>query len=206
MTDRMKSVRLTTPKGVARYPKLAEPDTKFNPDGDYKIDLALVTDSPEDRGLRGKLLPLLAASLDRARRENPKFARLIKTAEPWGPELDQEGNETGRTLFKFKLKAKVRTKAGKEWDQKPAVFDAFGNPTDPKIGGGSIVQVGTEVVPYYTAGDKIAGLTMRLQAVKVIERVEGGAGFGAYFTAEDGDAMGGAEDTTGDLGDDDIPF
>ena len=36
-----KMVKYTTPKGVAQYPYLDKPDTKFNPQGDYKLNLVL---------------------------------------------------------------------------------------------------------------------------------------------------------------------
>ena len=32
---------ITTPTGVALYPWLSKPDTKYNKDGEYKVDLVL---------------------------------------------------------------------------------------------------------------------------------------------------------------------
>ena len=37
MSTPNKLPRYVTPKGAAQYPKLNQPDTKFNPDGDYKV-------------------------------------------------------------------------------------------------------------------------------------------------------------------------
>ncbi len=36
-------VTFTTPQGVAQYPWLSKPDTKFSEEGDYKVNLILTT-------------------------------------------------------------------------------------------------------------------------------------------------------------------
>ena len=36
-----KLVSFTTPQGVAQYPYLSSPDTKFSEEGDYKVNLIL---------------------------------------------------------------------------------------------------------------------------------------------------------------------
>ena len=45
--NRKKFPHLTTPKGKAIYPWLTEPDRKFNPDGEYKINLRLNADDAD---------------------------------------------------------------------------------------------------------------------------------------------------------------
>jgi hypothetical protein len=34
-------ITFTTPKGIAQYPWLSKPDTKFSEEGDYKVNLIL---------------------------------------------------------------------------------------------------------------------------------------------------------------------
>lgn len=178
---KQKKPRYTTPAGIAVYPYLSKPDTKFNPDGDYKVNL----DVPNEEA--GKLIAFLdeqhQASVDKAKEENK--GKRVKEGEI--PYLVSE--DRGVTTFKFKLKAKGKTKAGEEFTQKPALFDSKGTPlTDVSVGGGSKLKVSFELVPYYTAIAG-AGISLRLKAVQVLELKEytGGGNAGAYgFGEEEG--------------------
>ena len=42
--------RFTTPKGLAQYPALKTPDTKFNPEGDYKVNLVMDIYEKDEEG------------------------------------------------------------------------------------------------------------------------------------------------------------
>jgi len=44
MTEKKKAERFVSPKGIASYPYLTNPDTKFNPDGEYKVSLIVAGD------------------------------------------------------------------------------------------------------------------------------------------------------------------
>lgn len=174
--------RYVTPIGVAKYPYLAKPDTKFNPDGDYKVNLEI------DAEVAGEVIAFLdeqfAASVEKAKKENP--GKKIKAGEaPYTVDED-----SGKVTLRFKLKAKVSPKEGDPFTQKPAMFDAKGKPLvgEVKVGGGSKLKVAYEVIPFYTSLVG-AGLSLRLRAVQVIELVEfgGGAGAGDYgFGEEEG--------------------
>lgn len=181
--SKAKNTRYTTPAGIAQYPYLTKPDTKFNPDGEYKISVEI-----KDPNLSAPLVDFLdvqiAANLIKVKKETP--GKKIKEGEaPYSVNED-----TGAVTVKFKLKAKVSPKNGAPFEQRPALFDAKGKPigADAKIGGGSKVKVAYELVPYYTAIAG-AGVSLRLKAVQVIELVEfsGGAGADAFgFGEEDG--------------------
>ena len=94
---------ITTPRGQFIYPHLTTPDTKFvKPDGEYHTKFALPNDD--------KLTDAFKADLDRLMEEyieeNPdelKPAKLKKAgrADCYEDELDDEGEETGRVIFKF---------------------------------------------------------------------------------------------------------
>lgn len=186
-----KNPRYTTPKGVAQYPYLTKPDTKFNPDGEYKLKLEIPADKAQD--IVTFLDEQFAASVAAAKKENP--GKRVKEADP--PYLVNE--ETGTVAVSFKLKAKVTPKNGEPFEQRPAIFDAKGKPIkDVNIGGGSTVKVAYEVLPFYTAIVG-AGISLRLKACQVINLVEfsGGAGAEAFgfgeedgFEAEDNSAAG----------------
>ena len=173
--------RYVTPAGTAQYPYLTKPDTKFNPDGEYKLKLEIPADKTQD--IVTFLDEQFAASVAAAKKENP--GKRVKEADP--PYLVNE--ETGTVAVSFKLKAKVTPKNGDPFEQRPAIFDAKGRPIkDVNIGGGSTVKVAYEVLPFYTAVVG-AGISVRLMACQVINLVvfSGGAGADAYgFGEEDG--------------------
>ena len=178
-----KKPRFTTPKGTAQYPYLTKPDTKFNPEGEYKVKLEL------DAADAGELISFLDEQVElsvAAAKKDPKNAgKKIKVGD--APYSVNE--ETGKASINFKLKAKVTTKSGETFEQRPAIFDAKGKPiTDVNIGGGSKVKVAYEVVPFYTALVG-ASISLRMKAVQVIDLVEfsGGASAEGYgFGEEEG--------------------
>lgn len=180
--SKVKNPRYTTPAGIAQYPYLTKPDTKFNPDGEYKISVEIPGAAAQD--IVTFLDEQFAASVAKAKKENP--GKKIKEGDvPYSV-----NDDTGKVTIRFKLKAKVTPKQGDPFEQRPALFDAKGKPIGPdaKIGGGSKVKVAYELVPYYTAIAG-AGVSLRLKAVQVIDLVEfsGGASSEAYgFGEEEG--------------------
>ena len=176
-----KQPRYTTPKGTAKYPWLNKPDTKFNPDGDYKVTLVVPVEEADT--IMQFLDEQMAASEAKAKKDNP--GKKVKVADaPYSVDED-----TGNVEINFKLKAKVTMQSGDSFEQQPALFDAKGKPlSDVNVGGGSKIKVSYECVPFYTALIG-AGISLRLRAVQVIDLVEfsGGAAAGAYgFGEEDG--------------------
>lgn len=189
MAERKKAVIHKSPAGIAQYPRLTKPDTKFKADGEYKITLVLP--GAEAQPLTELIDKGMAESLVQARRDNPTKAKTIKAAtdKPYKAVTDDEGNETGDVKFNFKMAAKITSKkTGESWTQKPDLFDAKGKVLiNPKIGGGSTVKVAFELYPFYTALIG-AGVSLRLRAVQVLDLVEYGnrdaAGYG--FGEEEG--------------------
>ena len=179
--SKAKNPRYVTPAGIAQYPYLSKPDTKFNPDGEYKLKLEIPGDQAQD--IVTFLDEQHEAAQAKAKKENP--GKKIKPGNsPY--EIDED---SGKVVVNFKLKAKVTPKNGDPFEQRPAIFDAKGKPLqDVNVGGGSKVKVAYEVVPYYTAIAG-AGVTLRMKAVQVIDLKEfsGGAGADAFgFGEEDG--------------------
>ena len=182
MAEKKKAERFVSPKGIASYPHLTKPDTKFNPDGEYKVSLIVAGDDAS------KIVDFLTeqhkAAVARAKKENA--GKRVKESELPFIENDDDGTVT----FKFKMKAKVAPKKGDPFEQKPALFDAKGKPLtgDPKVGGGSVIKVSYEVVPYYTAIAG-AGVSLRMKAVQIIELKEysgGGTAESYGFGEEEG--------------------
>ena len=202
--------RFTTPRGMLVYPHLTDPDTKFvKPHGEYHTKFAL----PEDSKAAKKIIADLEEIMDAYIAENPDKltkAKLKKAgrADLYEEEVDDEGEETGRIIFKFKLKAVVETKT-KTWEQKPRLFDGNADPISGDINPwtGSEGKISAEVFPYYMESTKQFGLSLRCLAVQILLLVTGegrtGSDFGFgeeddSYTDESGGAAAGFKPESGD--------
>ena len=181
--QRKKNIRITTPTGVAQWPRLNEPDTKFDKDGVYSVSLRLPKDDATELvSTISNVLYEFVDELSKGKKKSPKLAPL-----PIKDVTDAEDNPTGEVEIRFKMRA-VGGSGSDRWEQRPALFDSAGKPMSETIGGGSRIKIGAEVVPYNTAMAG-AGVTLRLKAVQVIELVEytKGDSFNAWeFSEENG--------------------
>lgn len=192
---------LVTPKGVAKFAWLNKPDTKYKAEGEYHVTLAFDADvfetapiKSKDPALNGKSLKQLIeettkAAVAEAKKENPKVAKQIKAGNGYTMETDDEGNETGRVLVNVKMKASFKDKkTQEEVNIKPVVYSAdrqeLKNP--PLIYGGSTLKALFTLSPYYVAGQKTAGCTLRLRGVQIIELAERSGGYEDLLDDEEG--------------------
>lgn len=176
-------IGIVTPEGTAIYPHLIKPDTKFNVMGEYKVSLSIPEKEAAPMIVNYNNAQKIAKSMI-PKGKNPKMAQL-----PYSNELDDDGQETGNVIFKFKMKAKVTTLDGRNIELKPKIFDAAGtllNDVD-SIWGGSRLRVSADLVPYHVAAIG-AGVSARLKAVQIIElKTGGGSSAEAFgFEATDG--------------------
>jgi len=164
-------VTFTTPQGVAQYPWLSKPDTKFSEEGDYKVNLIL---SKQDAIPILKQINEVYAENYEKELKKAKGAQIKKAPPPYLEELNEAGEPTGNIILKFKSKAAY----------KPAIFDAKGIPMiDSNIWGGSEIKINGSAAPYFTPLIG-AGVSLRLRAVQVIQYVEGGSGTADRFGFE----------------------
>lgn len=174
-------------EGKAQWAKVFEPDTKFNPLGDYSINLQMpVADATP---MCEKLDELVQAKFNEAVEEDPRLKNTLTTQCCSNPVYDREtGDDTGLVEFKFKLKAKVQKRDGTWYEQQPAVVDAKRTPITKEtlIGNGSKVKVAFEPIPYVMNATKKVGVSLRLKAVQVIDLVEYGNSSSSIFDEEDG--------------------
>ena len=161
---------LTTPKGKAVYPRLNEPDTKFNVDGVYSAKILV---NPSDYiAFKGQLDNWFAGEYKRLCEENGNKKLRMSSSCPLTitPEGDYQ--------IYAKQVAKKQTKKG-ELTFTIALFDSKGAKiTDgPSVGSGSVLKLAVEPAAWYspTVG---AGYTLRLKAAQVIELCEFGGGSG----------------------------
>ena len=164
-------ITFTTPQGIAQYPWLSKPDTKFSEEGDYKVNLILP--KAEAIPLLKQINEVFAENVDKETKK-AKGKDIKKANPPYFEELDDAGQPTGNVILKFKSKAAY----------KPAIFDAKGIPMiDSNIWGGSELKINGSIAPYYTTLIG-AGVALRLRAVQVIQYVEGGSGSADRFGFE----------------------
>ena len=174
-------------EGSALWAKVFEPDTKFNPLGDYSINLQMpVADAA---AMSEQLESIVQAKFNEAIKEDPRLKNTLTTQDVCATVFDREtGDDTGLVEFKFKLKAKVQKRDGTYYEQQPAVLDSKKVPISNQVlvGNGSRVKVAFEPIPYVMASTKKAGVSLRLKAVQVIDLVEYGNSAASVFDEEDG--------------------
>ncbi|KQR67889.1 ssDNA-binding protein [Rhizobium sp. Leaf341] len=168
---------LTSTKGVAVYPALNRPDTKFDELGQYKADIKLSQEAAA---------PLVAAIQKVAKEHMGKVMPKAKNS-CFESVLNDDGEETGEVLFKIRVKNKLRKSDGKLWDRRPLIIDAKKNdlPVAVAIWGGTTMRVQFEVYPWNTGAKK--GISLQPVMVQVIDLVTGGGrGDANAFDEEDG--------------------
>ena len=179
--------KMVSPAGIAVWPHLNSPDTKFDKgdgSGEYKVDVKL--DEATAQPVIDKLQKILDQYHAEEISQNPKVKQ-FNTHLPIQEEVDDQGNLTGSWILRVKQKARIHTNNNGPVDMKVALFDAKRRPTNAEIGGGSTLKVATTIVPYTMPSNKAVGISLRLNAVQVINLVEGGSeGDGSMFDVEDG--------------------
>lgn len=193
MASKLKQI--TSPAGVAFFPKLNTPDTKFNAAGEYSVKLILDPSNPEHADFIDKVKELDEEAFKAALAEakTPKAKKGIKRQYvPWTEHLDKDGEDTGLIEIKFKTKASfVNKQTGKSVSISINFFDAKGKPIKdvPEIWSGTVMKVNASIAPYCEAAIG-CGITLRINAVQIIALTgpgQGGGNASAYgFGEEEG--------------------
>lgn len=136
--------KFVTPKGVAQYPWLTKPDTKFNAEGVFKLSLAIPKADAKDFVEAAKQTFI----------DEFGQSKMAKAHMPF--KEDEEGN----VVFSFKSKLK------------PRLYDSQGKPItdDVAVGGGSVVKVSGAFGPYNKGANM--GVALYLNAVQILKLVE----------------------------------
>ena len=166
----MSKSKFVSPAGTAQYPWLqpGRPDTAFDPEGKYKVELRLTPDQAKH----------MTDLITQVKSEN--FGAKDKVHQPF-----KVDDETGEYLSKIQSK------------YQPKYYDAKGNPIPldqvPSMFSGTELRASGQVDAYTNGAKK--GISLRLAAVQVINPVSGGSTDGAGdFDAVDGFEVGGSED------------
>ena len=176
-------LRLTTPKATLRYPKLIEPETKFSPEGHYKV--TAIIPAEEAGPMADQLDALFEAHKASLKAQAP--SQKFKAVDPsFGyEEID------GKPCFtvSVKMKAKGMDRDGRAWTASPALFDASGAPVKHReslrsMWSGTTGRVSFEACPFFRPAIG-AGITLRLKAVQIIDLVESGGSADSYGFQEE---------------------
>jgi hypothetical protein len=184
--------KIASPRGVAVWPRLTEPDFKFKKElGEYSVKLRVPKDVAEAWAgplvaALDKLVAEQKAEMEAELKEakGKKKADLKKALDempinplPITPAYDDEGNETDEMEIKFAASGGWKDKkTGAIKPRKIPLEDSKGNPIKRKldIWGGSEIRVFATIRPYVTP--KGIGVRLGLEAVRIIKLVQGGAG------------------------------
>jgi hypothetical protein len=152
----------TTPAGLALYPYLDRPDTRFEVPGKYsvKLRLAAADAQPHIDEIQRRMAANLAAAKERA--VSPFQASRVRMAEP--PYSESELGD-GSVIFSFKLNALSR--GNKKRPQRPHVVDMQGKRVHAQVTHGSLIRVSFDYAPWYTVLVG-AGVSLKLRSVQVI--------------------------------------
>lgn len=197
MAKKEKLVRLTSPAGIARYPKLLRPDeykpAQGEPKKQFKTELILDPSEQAVKDYLGRVEAAAKAAFEAARAELTEKVEEAKTGRdrkkaqealeklelhlPFFDEEDDEGEPTGNVVVRFAKNAEFKDKKTGEIVQTSVPhFDAnavhLKNP--PSVWGGSTIKVAADVFPFHNPSANKAGVSLRLQGVQIIDLVTGG--------------------------------
>lgn len=145
-----------------------EYDKKF---GSYNMVIAM--DVKEyDKGLGALFTEQLKTYRADLVKQNPKLKLQLNEVSPWQLEVDDEGDETGRYIIKFKQRARYVNGDGELIDRNLTIVDSVGGDASHiKATSGSKIRVKFTVVPYYTVATKSYGLSKWMTSVQFIDPV-----------------------------------
>jgi hypothetical protein len=191
-TEKKQLEKITTPAGIAKYPKLNKPETEVNGQALDKprFTVGLILDE-KDKGvkeLREKLETLHASvvsAAEKKKKADPKRkAKQLIIHPVVRPVVDDEGNEVAG---KFEIRAKTNAE-NKDGDIKViTMFDAKGKPTKANVGGGSKLRLSVSLGEFDTAIG--CGVALYLNAVQILDLKTWGGGGDASshgFSEEEG--------------------
>ncbi len=176
MSNQKRKLLFTTPKGIAGYPWINRPDTQFNPEGQYKVNVRMSKDDAKQM------------MEDCQKAANDAFGDKASNAKmPW--KID----ETGEVVFICKSKFQ------------PRLVDSTGqvipDAKAPQVNSGSTIKAAGTLFPYSAGGN--IGISLQLAGVQIIElaaRGDGDMGFGnegdGFVAANENASDGGTQDAS----------
>lgn len=168
-----------TPIGECRYAKLFKPDTKYNAQGIYSVDLVFNKEDVADliNNLNEELTNFIEEKKKQFLASNKgHLVPALEGArrEVFKPEYDSQGQPTGRVTLSFKQNAKRVMPDNSIRDNIVSVYDASNQlitNTDMIISNGSQLRISYWYFPYYVSATG-AGIKLGINAVQVVKLAE----------------------------------
>jgi len=200
----------TTPIGVAVYPHLiAHDEYQLTQNSVYQCNTKLLLDpavpkvkefvddidsmvSETFKLSKAKLTKDLKTATGNEKGKMKKALDGLVSYTPYDDQIDDDGEPTGKLLFKMKSTVSgIDKKTQERWNREIAIFDSQNEKimgparSNLKLWGGSKIAIAMQVVPYCALGLKHAGVSLRITAVQVVElagaeRTADAYGFGTH--------------------------
>jgi hypothetical protein len=193
----MAKANISTPRfSVAGFVSVQTPGKKYqSEEKEYSIVVAGDLDDPKVVEFITSMEELRDEFFEEVKVDKPKLKKVLKVLPIGKEETDDEGEPTGRILFKFKQSYEITSKkTGETFKKHVTLMDATGKPLPLKkkipIGEGSIVRISFEPSPYMSNKDNEVGISFaRLAGVKLLSLVrrEGGASAASLGFGQDED-------------------
>ncbi len=172
-----------TPVGRTMWASIIEPNTKFDAEGKYMMDMLFEPEQVVE--VKASLESLLSSFVEEKKKELKANKSNSYTVAPIFKEaIDQDGNLTGDVM----LRSKQYTKTFDGAPQKIRLADSTGKVLhgfNKAVGNGSKVRAKLYPKPYYMASSNTFGISMLINAVQIIDLVEYEAG-GGFDSVEGG--------------------
>jgi hypothetical protein len=170
---------LTTPKGKAVWPRLTEPDTKFNSAGVYSVKLHVSEKDFKvfDANVR-KIYEAYHANVEK------ETGNKHGESEGYPCRITKEGDFE---IYAKQVAKKLTDKGLLEFSV--ALFDSAGKKLNdtPNVGSGSLLKLSVEPVCWamnQKGAGLVTGISLRLKAAQIIELKEFGGGGDFGFQSE----------------------
>jgi len=140
-----------TPKGTSKHAWLLRPDTKFNPDGTYQVNVVLKKEEAKS------ICKELKALYDAAQKPGKKSGKMPYFV-----------NDDGDVEIKLSQKSVIRLKDGTTFNKTVALVDAKRKPVKVNVGNGSTIKAAFSVRSYDYNG---CGISLDLISVQIINLI-----------------------------------
>ena len=166
---RTQRMQVVTPKGTAGFCFLDRPSTKFDPDGQYQVDIILEP-GPSLESFQAEL-----TKFGEEARRNLDLGTDVPISLPIVEPKDADKKATGKMAIRCRQKASVQPRdGGPPLQFRVTVVDAKTNPIVPcpKVGAGSEVIAACDALANFVQGKLYVSLKPRV--VQILQLIEYG--------------------------------
>lgn len=173
MAQQPRKALLLTPFGIARYIHVNKPDEYVDPKtgkrAKPRYKAQLIVDGADRDSLKGDIDKAVDEAWAELTEGLPK-AKLskLRKAYPYDEELDEDGEATGRLVFKFSRNAEIEVKGELIKRSPPLVVDAKQHPvSNAPVWTGSEIRIAYSTRSYLNDSTQCVGITLDLAKLQV---------------------------------------